>query len=190
MALNPTLRIIRISDGSLLDDKSMSIIREMAKAKDYQIWIEVVGDRVGIQIEDGVVKGAPIPHPIARRSPGRKEGGDQEPGETTVAGTARPAALPGTRGRPRARLDGACRRPPPRAAVSMRWRHPSLGSRRRPPRPRPLARPSRSGPRSTPDGPAPSRSSPRPLPVACSCPGRSAFSVGQSTGGHSCYGVA
>ena len=36
MALNPTLRVIRIPDGSLLDDENMEIIRSMAREKDYQ----------------------------------------------------------------------------------------------------------------------------------------------------------
>jgi len=110
MALNPTLRIIRISDGSLLDDHSMAIIREMAKAKDYQIWIEVVGDRVGIQIEDGLVKGAPLPAPIARRSPGRKRGAEQETaGDQGGGNGADGAATPGNR-RPAA---GGIHRPAP-----------------------------------------------------------------------------
>lgn len=58
MAMNPELRVIRIDDGSLLDKNSMSIIEEMAKDKDYQVWIEVVGEdnKVGIYIEDGEIK--------------------------------------------------------------------------------------------------------------------------------------
>lgn len=58
MALNPKLRVIRISEGSLLDDESMRIIGEMAEENDYQIWIETVsnGDGTGIVIEDGEIK--------------------------------------------------------------------------------------------------------------------------------------
>ena len=58
MALNPTLRVIRIDDGSLLDSKHMAVIEEMAKEKDYQIWMECVDEsgKVGVYIEDGEVK--------------------------------------------------------------------------------------------------------------------------------------
>jgi AAA15 family ATPase/GTPase len=59
MAANPTLRVIRISDGSLLDDESMAIVREMASDKDFQVWIEYASrnsdDRMGVYIEDGKV---------------------------------------------------------------------------------------------------------------------------------------
>lgn len=60
MSINPALRIIRITDGSLLDDKSMAIVRKMAAAADYQVWIEMVGERADatVIIEDGQVKGA------------------------------------------------------------------------------------------------------------------------------------
>jgi DNA repair exonuclease SbcCD ATPase subunit len=57
MANNPKLRVIRVADGSLLDDDSMQIIQEMTKAKDYQMWIEYASrndqDRIGVYIEDG-----------------------------------------------------------------------------------------------------------------------------------------
>lgn len=57
MAANPQLRVIRITDGSLLDDDSMAVIGEMARDKDFQVWVErVSNDRsVGIVIEDGAV---------------------------------------------------------------------------------------------------------------------------------------
>ena len=58
MAGNPTLRIIRCKDGSLLDKRSMAILEEMAKAADFQVWVEVVADEAGagIYIEDGMVQ--------------------------------------------------------------------------------------------------------------------------------------
>lgn len=58
MASNPEVRIIRITDGSLLDDKSLEIIKKMAIARDYQIWIERVdtSGKIGIVMEDGEVK--------------------------------------------------------------------------------------------------------------------------------------
>lgn len=63
MAANPKLRVLRIEDGSLLDEKSMKILGEMATAADYQVWIERVDTtgKVGIVMEDGSVKGAPVP---------------------------------------------------------------------------------------------------------------------------------
>jgi hypothetical protein len=57
MALNPRLKVIRIMDGSLLDSGSMAAIEEMARDKDFQIWIERVDEsgKVGIYIEDGEI---------------------------------------------------------------------------------------------------------------------------------------
>jgi DNA repair exonuclease SbcCD ATPase subunit len=59
MAANPKLRVIRIADGSLLDDISMGVVRSMAKDKDFQVWIEYASrndqDRMGVYIEDGSV---------------------------------------------------------------------------------------------------------------------------------------
>lgn len=58
MASNPKLRVAQIRDGSLLDSKSLEIIREAAREKDFQVWIERVdeSEEVGIYIEDGQVK--------------------------------------------------------------------------------------------------------------------------------------
>lgn len=58
MALNPTLKIILIREGSLLDTEGMKAIVDLAKEKDYQLWIEKVADSkgVGIYIEDGEIK--------------------------------------------------------------------------------------------------------------------------------------
>lgn len=58
MALNPKLRVIRIADGSLLDSANLKIVEEMARDKDYQVWVEIVDEsgQVGIYIEDGEVK--------------------------------------------------------------------------------------------------------------------------------------
>jgi DNA repair exonuclease SbcCD ATPase subunit len=59
MALNPEVRVIRITDGSLLDEDNMALIEEMAVEHDYQVWIEVVDSTgtLGIYIEDGHVAG-------------------------------------------------------------------------------------------------------------------------------------
>lgn len=58
MAMNPTIRVIRITDGSLLDSDNMRMIEEMATAQDFQVWVERVDEsgEVGIVIEDGEVK--------------------------------------------------------------------------------------------------------------------------------------
>jgi len=57
MAGNPKLRVIRIQDGSLLDDTSLAAIAQMAKDGEYQVWIERVdtSGQVGIVIDDGAV---------------------------------------------------------------------------------------------------------------------------------------
>ena len=57
MAAQPELRIIRITDGSLLDSESLEAIRKAAADGDYQIWIESVDEsgKVGVVIEDGTV---------------------------------------------------------------------------------------------------------------------------------------
>jgi len=57
MAANPKLRVIRVQDGSLLDDDNIALIAEMAKAQDYQVWLEKVdtSGKIGVVIEDGMV---------------------------------------------------------------------------------------------------------------------------------------
>lgn len=57
MALNPRIRVIRITDGSLLDSENLQLIEEMAGAHDFQVWIERVDEtgKVGITIEDGEI---------------------------------------------------------------------------------------------------------------------------------------
>lgn len=57
MAMNPTLRVIRITDGSLLDSSNLALIDQMAADKDFQVWIEMVNEsgKIGIYIEDGMV---------------------------------------------------------------------------------------------------------------------------------------
>lgn len=59
MAMNPKVRVVRITDGSLLDSDNMQLIETMAADQDYQVWIERVDESgaVGIVIEDGAVAG-------------------------------------------------------------------------------------------------------------------------------------
>lgn len=61
MASHPQLRVIRILDGSLLDDEAMALISDAAAEHDYQVWIERVanGDGVGFIIEDGALAEEP-----------------------------------------------------------------------------------------------------------------------------------
>lgn len=60
MAANPTLRVVRVRDGSLLDEDAMKMLESMANEKDYQVWIERVdgSGKIGFVLEDGYLKGA------------------------------------------------------------------------------------------------------------------------------------
>lgn len=57
-AMNPKLRVIRVRDGSLLDEDAMKMLAEFADTNDLQVWIERVDSsgRVGFVLEDGEVK--------------------------------------------------------------------------------------------------------------------------------------
>lgn len=57
IALNPSLRLMLIRDGSLLDSDSMAILENMAEEHDAQVIVEQVtdGEPVGIRIVDGMV---------------------------------------------------------------------------------------------------------------------------------------
>lgn len=57
MAVNPKVRVIRITDGSLLDSESMAMLTALAAERDFQVWVEVVDEsgKVGVVIEDGAV---------------------------------------------------------------------------------------------------------------------------------------
>jgi len=57
MAMNPTLRVLRVKDGSLLDANNMEMLRSMAEAAEFQIWVERVGteDAGAVVIADGTV---------------------------------------------------------------------------------------------------------------------------------------
>jgi chromosome segregation ATPase len=45
MALNSQFRVILIRRGESLDDESMKIIEDIAKANDFQVWIEIVSSQ-------------------------------------------------------------------------------------------------------------------------------------------------
>jgi len=60
-ALNPELRVMLIRDGSLLDAKSLELVREFAEAHDAQVFLEAVGNRddATVIIEAGSVVATP-----------------------------------------------------------------------------------------------------------------------------------
>lgn len=63
MASNPELKVLRVRDGSLLDEDSMKLLAAMAEEHDFQVWIETVNSsgRVGFVLEDGHLKQAVQP---------------------------------------------------------------------------------------------------------------------------------
>jgi len=58
MTTNSKVRVMRIKDGSLLDEDSLAIIAELAQEHDFQVWIECMDNtgNIGIFLEDGEVK--------------------------------------------------------------------------------------------------------------------------------------
>ncbi len=58
VAANPTLRVVLIRDGSLLDDAHLTQVIELAEEMDLQVWMERVGDgeECSVVIEDGAVR--------------------------------------------------------------------------------------------------------------------------------------
>ena len=58
-ALNPTLRVMLVRDGSLLDKKSLELLAKLAEEYDSQIWLESVSHGAECQVimEDGMVQG-------------------------------------------------------------------------------------------------------------------------------------
>lgn len=56
-AMNPKLRVIRVRDGSLLDDESMAAVSRYAEQHDLQIWLESVqsGRDTAVVIENGMI---------------------------------------------------------------------------------------------------------------------------------------
>jgi hypothetical protein len=66
MAMNPKLRILRIKDGSLLDDNGLAMLERLAAERDFQVWIERVdtSGKFGIVIRDGTVAADPEPETL------------------------------------------------------------------------------------------------------------------------------
>lgn len=57
MAVNPRLRVLRLTDGEKFDSDSWAIIRELAEANGFQVWVECMDEsgEIGIVIEAGEV---------------------------------------------------------------------------------------------------------------------------------------
>jgi hypothetical protein len=57
MAFNPKLRVMRIKDGSLLDDDSMAVVESMAVEHDFQVFVEIVdvSGKIGVYLVDGEI---------------------------------------------------------------------------------------------------------------------------------------
>jgi energy-coupling factor transporter ATP-binding protein EcfA2 len=58
MAANPKLRILRVKDGSLLDEANLKLLTELAGLNDFQVWLERVEEahgRPAVVMEDGRV---------------------------------------------------------------------------------------------------------------------------------------
>jgi DNA repair exonuclease SbcCD ATPase subunit len=57
LALNKELKVLRVRDGSLLDDESLALVVKLAEDAGAQVWIERVGDgeECTVVIEDGSV---------------------------------------------------------------------------------------------------------------------------------------
>lgn len=59
-AAAPSIRVMRVTDGSLLDSDSRQALADIATEHGFQVWMEVVDEsgEVGVIIEDGQVKDA------------------------------------------------------------------------------------------------------------------------------------
>ncbi|MHC9789052.1 hypothetical protein ACQX0C_11065 [Corynebacterium diphtheriae] len=55
---NPNIRVMRVSDGSLMDSESQKILSDIATETGFQVWVELVDEtgEHGIVIEDGQVR--------------------------------------------------------------------------------------------------------------------------------------
>jgi len=89
MRQNAKLKVIRVRDGSLLDESALALLQQMAEEHGYQVWIERVdtSGKVGVYIEAGAVAavdGEEPPAPEPEREPETEEpppgtkGTDQE----------------------------------------------------------------------------------------------------------------
>lgn len=76
MAANPKLQVMLSREGSLLDDKSLDLLREMCREKSYQLWIEIVGENgpATVLIRDGEVVSRPPALKVVKNAPAVAQG--------------------------------------------------------------------------------------------------------------------
>ncbi|HSW46488.1 MAG TPA: hypothetical protein VLM89_13050, partial [Phycisphaerae bacterium] len=84
MAANPRLRIMCIDEGDQLDDAAMARLRDLAKARDYQVWMTAI--RAGDEHDADTC--------LIRINNGTAEGGSCLPA-LSASCTMSPEALPG-----------------------------------------------------------------------------------------------
>lgn len=79
MATNPEVKTLLIREGSLIDDKGMELLKELAREHDFQYLMEIVdtSGKVGIYLEDGAVKAVnsePAEEPVSAAATRKKKG--------------------------------------------------------------------------------------------------------------------
>ena len=88
MAMNPTLKVILVRNGSLLDSNNKAFLSKMVDEHGYQVWMEVTDDsgKVGLVIEDGsiVANNTDVPNKPVNPAPtpttkAKRKGGEQLP---------------------------------------------------------------------------------------------------------------
>lgn len=74
MATNAKLRIMRIKDGSLLDDEGMKVIEEMVEANNFTCLIEQVDTtgKIGVYLVDGEIAAINEDEPAAKPAPKKR----------------------------------------------------------------------------------------------------------------------
>lgn len=78
-----TLRVIRVRDGSLLDEEGLQLLAEMADKADMQVWLERVANdgKVGFVLVDGHLEGVEPPPAEESRKPPTKARGKAVPAD-------------------------------------------------------------------------------------------------------------
>ncbi len=92
MALNPTVKILRVKDGSLIGPKNLETLKEIVKDKGYQLWLESVagreeyenGGKSGIFIEEGIAEGDGVEE--VKRGESKKKASKGKEGEQKKEG--------------------------------------------------------------------------------------------------------
>ena len=90
MTTNSKVRVMRIKDGSLLDEASLGIIADMAHEHDFQVWIEQCDEtgNIGIYMEEGEIKTINS-EPLDERASAGKKGAKKQSGKKKTRATDR-----------------------------------------------------------------------------------------------------